>query len=99
MNDGKDRGVRCRGHRPARTVQMWQSTISNTVLFGAGDISRLAHYSFTRDRDHTVVAFTVDAQYRHGDAFLGLPLVAFDTVVRCFPPDDHMMFVALSYAR
>ena len=30
------------------------------VIFGAGDIARLAHFYFTRDTDHEVVAFTVD---------------------------------------
>ena len=31
------------------------------VIFGTGDIARLAHFYFTHDSPHDVVAFTVDA--------------------------------------
>lgn len=72
--------------------------MSKLVIFGAGDIARLAHYYFTRDSVHEVVAFTVDQQYRQGDSFLNLPLVAFEEVVENFPPAEYQMFVALSYA-
>jgi hypothetical protein len=42
------------------------------VIFGTGDIARLAHHYFTRDTDHEVVAFTVDRQYRRENRFLDL---------------------------
>ena len=73
--------------------------MAKLVLFGAGDIARLAHFYFSSDSDHTVVAFTVDAEYRQADEFLGLPLVSFDEVARRFPPSEHQMFVALSYTK
>src|SRR6185436_4114097 len=73
--------------------------MSKLVLFGAGDIARLAHYYFTRDSEHEVVAFTVDGEYRQSDQFLGLPLIDFAEVTRAYPPDRFDMFVALSYAR
>ena len=41
--------------------------MARVVIFGAGDIARLAHYYFTHDSDHEVVAFTVDEEYRTGD--------------------------------
>jgi acyl-[acyl carrier protein]--UDP-N-acetylglucosamine O-acyltransferase len=34
--------------------------MARLVIFGAGDIARLAHAYFTRDSEHEVVAFTVD---------------------------------------
>jgi sugar O-acyltransferase (sialic acid O-acetyltransferase NeuD family) len=73
--------------------------MSRLVLFGAGDIARLAHYYFTRDSDHEVVAFAVDGEYRQSDQFLGLPLVDFAKVPSVYPPDRFDMFVALSYTR
>jgi sugar O-acyltransferase (sialic acid O-acetyltransferase NeuD family) len=72
--------------------------MAKLVIFGAGDIARLAHYYFTRDSEHEVVAFTVDRQYLSGDSFLDLPLVAFDDMAALYPPDTHKIFVALSYA-
>jgi sugar O-acyltransferase (sialic acid O-acetyltransferase NeuD family) len=72
--------------------------MAKLVIFGAGDIARLAHYYFTRDSEHEVVAFTVDRQYLSSDSFLDLPLVAFDDMAALYPPDTHKIFVALSYA-
>jgi len=73
--------------------------MAKVVIFGAGDIARLAYYYFTRDSEHEVVAFTVDRQYLKGDVFLGLPLLDFERVAARYPPDTHKMFIALSYAK
>jgi sugar O-acyltransferase (sialic acid O-acetyltransferase NeuD family) len=73
--------------------------MSQLIIFGAGDIARLAHYYFTRDSEHEVVAFTVDQKYREADTFLDLPLVSFEDVTHSYPPGEYKMFVALSYAR
>jgi sugar O-acyltransferase (sialic acid O-acetyltransferase NeuD family) len=73
--------------------------VARLVLFGAGDIARLAHHYFTRDSPHEVVGFTVDGAYREADSFRGLPLVPFEEVVERFPPGEHRLFVALSYAK
>ncbi|HEX5053994.1 MAG TPA: acetyltransferase [Planctomycetota bacterium] len=73
--------------------------MTKLVLFGTGDIARLAHHYFATDSEHEVVAFTVDGAYVRGDTFRGLPLVAFEHVVERYPPADHAMFVALSYAQ
>lgn len=73
--------------------------MSKLVIFGAGDIARLAHFYFNRDSDHEVVAFTVDQKYREADTFLDLPLVSFEEVSSRYPADEYQMFVALSYAK
>jgi sugar O-acyltransferase (sialic acid O-acetyltransferase NeuD family) len=73
--------------------------MARLVIFGAGDIGRLAHYYFTRDSEHQVVAFTVDQKYLKGESFLGLPMVAFEDVAKRYPPQDYKMFVAMSYAK
>lgn len=73
--------------------------MAKLVIFGAGDIAKLAHYYFMRDSEHEVVAFTVDKAYRQTDAFLDLPLLDFETVTGHYPPDAYKMFIALSYAR
>ncbi len=68
------------------------------VIFGVGDVSRLAHVYFTRDSNYEVVGFTVDGKYRESDTIAGLPLVDFETVVAAFPPGTHDLFVAMGYA-
>ena len=37
------------------------------VIFGIGDVARLAHFYFDKDTDHRVVAFSVDAPYRKAE--------------------------------
>lgn len=73
--------------------------MAKLVIFGAGDIARLAHYYFTCDTTYDVVAFTVDSAYRDAETFLGLPLVDFDRITELYPPDEYQMFIGLSYAR
>ena len=73
--------------------------MAKLVIFGAGDIARLAHHYFTHDSPHEVAAFVVDRAFRQGDAFQGLPLVDAEDVTDRFPPSDYDMFVAMSYAK
>ena len=73
--------------------------MADIVIFGAGDIARLADRYFARDSDYRVVAFAVDAAYRTADSFLGRPLVDFETIETRYPPDAVHLFVAVSYAR
>jgi len=72
--------------------------MASVVIFGTGDIAKLAQFYFSRDSEHRVVGFTVDAAFRRDPTMAGLPLVDFETVERDFPPADCQMFVALSYA-
>ncbi len=73
--------------------------MSRVVIFGAGDIARLAHHYLSSDSDQQVVAFTVDREFRREEAFQGLPLVDFEGVAAAYPPSEYRMFVALSYAK
>lgn len=67
------------------------------IIFGTGDIAKLAHYYFTSDSEYEVIAFTVDSQYVTGDVFQGLPVFRFEDIVKFCLPASHKMFIALSY--
>jgi len=73
--------------------------MAKLVIFGAGVIARMAHYYFTRDTEHEVVAFTVDEKYRPSDTFLDLPLVPLEGIEKRYAPAEYKMFVGLGYAR
>ena len=73
--------------------------MTRLVIFGAGDIARLAHLYFRTDSSYEVAAFVVDPEFRTGDTFDGLPLVDTGALARQFPPDTHALFVAISYQR
>lgn len=72
--------------------------MAKLIIFGAGDIARLAHFYFRTDSEHEVAAFTVDRDYRRSDKFCGLPLVDFETIHETHPPSEYAAFAALSYA-
>ncbi len=73
--------------------------MKGVVIFGNGDIARLAHHYFTKDSAHEVAAFTVDRAFQKGNRFLDKPVVPFEEVAQAYPPSEYAMFVALSYAR
>jgi sugar O-acyltransferase (sialic acid O-acetyltransferase NeuD family) len=73
--------------------------MARLVIFGAGDIARLAHFYFTTDTDHEVAAFAVDRAYRQTDSLLDLPVCDAEDLAIAYPPSEFAMFVALSYAR
>jgi sugar O-acyltransferase (sialic acid O-acetyltransferase NeuD family) len=73
--------------------------MAKVVIFGTGDIAKLAQYYFVRDSEHEAVAFTVDRAYRTVSEFCGLPVVDFEEVAATYPPSAYQMFVALSYAK
>ena len=70
---------------------------NQVVIFGTGDVGRLAHFYFTHDSDYEVAAFSADGDFIEEKEFLGLPLLAFEEVTSLYPPDQYKMFVALSY--
>jgi sugar O-acyltransferase (sialic acid O-acetyltransferase NeuD family) len=69
------------------------------VIFGSGDIAQLAHFYFSNDSDYEAVCFTVDSAYITESTFCGLPVVAFENIAEQYGPEDHDLFVALSYSR
>jgi sugar O-acyltransferase (sialic acid O-acetyltransferase NeuD family) len=73
--------------------------MARLVIFGTGDIARLAHVYFDRDSEYEVVGFAVDAAYRQDSMFRGLPLIDFEEVSQRFPPEDHALFIAVSYSQ
>jgi sugar O-acyltransferase (sialic acid O-acetyltransferase NeuD family) len=70
----------------------------NLVIFGTGQMGKLAHHYFTRDSDYEVVGFTVDGRYLERTEFLGLKVTPWEEAPQVFPPDEITLFVALSYA-
>ena len=69
------------------------------ILFGAGDIGELAHYYFENDTSRKVIAFTVDGAFLRETTFKGLPVVPFEEVQTVYSPQEHDLFIALSYAK
>jgi len=72
--------------------------MNSVIVFGAGDIAELAGFYLENDSDYTVAAYTVDREFMKGDYFCGKPLMAFEDLELNYSPNEHALFVALSYA-
>jgi len=73
--------------------------MSKIIIFGIGVTAELAHYYFTVDTDHEVIAFTVDKDFMDKDSFQGLPLLDFENIEEYYSPDEYKMFIATGYAK
>ena len=69
------------------------------IVFGAAEMAELAHFYFSKDSEHDVVAFCVDGAFLRENRFCGLPLIAFEELSMTFAPEDHSLFVASGYTR
>jgi sugar O-acyltransferase (sialic acid O-acetyltransferase NeuD family) len=73
--------------------------MAKLIIFGAGDIARLAHFYFKTDSAHEVHGFVVDRQFKESETFDGLPVIAFEELADRYPPSAFDAFVAMSYAK
>jgi sugar O-acyltransferase (sialic acid O-acetyltransferase NeuD family) len=71
--------------------------VTPLVLFGAGELARLAHRAFSRDPRHEVVACTVTGEHLAGATLNGLPVVAWERLDSSHPPGEYSLFVAVGY--
>lgn len=78
---------------------MASPTKKKLVIFGAGEIGRLAKYYFDNDSAYEVVAFAADDEYVSEDTCEGMPLIPLSQVKSKFSPDKYVMHVALSYKK
>ena len=73
--------------------------MDKVVIFGIGEMAKVAHYMFNRDTCFEVVAFTVDSKYIASSEFCGLEVVAFENICRKYPPNQYKLFVAVGPSR
>lgn len=69
------------------------------VIVGASAFAQIAHEYFHHDSDYEVAGFSVEAEHLTQPEFCGLPLVAFETIERSFPPTEHDVYVAVVYGQ
>jgi sugar O-acyltransferase (sialic acid O-acetyltransferase NeuD family) len=72
--------------------------MSEVIIFGAGDYARIASVYLDADSDHEVTAFAVDGAYRKQDELLGKPVIAFEDMLRSYPPERVKLLVAIGFS-
>jgi sugar O-acyltransferase (sialic acid O-acetyltransferase NeuD family) len=71
--------------------------VSKLVLFGTGRGAEVAHRFLAADSEHEIIAFTVDETKMTSKLHRGLPVVPFEEVQHCYPPDHFGMLILLGY--
>lgn len=71
--------------------------MARVVIFGCGTGADTAFRYLSRDSEHEICGFTVDAEYRRQSVFHDRPVVDYETVVSSFPPETYHMFVPLGF--
>lgn len=69
--------------------------MKKVVIFGSGNVARLAHFCFTHDSEYEVVAFTIHSAFIKESTYMELPVVGFETISENYPSDTYAMFIAL----
>ena len=69
------------------------------VIFGLGDLARMARVYLTKDSPYDVAAFTANEEYITEPDLLGKPVVPFENLLQSHPPDQYKMLVAVGYSR
>jgi sugar O-acyltransferase (sialic acid O-acetyltransferase NeuD family) len=67
------------------------------LIFGTGKIADVIYYYAKEECGFNVVAFVIDEKYKTVDAFHDLPVLAFETIEKTYPPSKYDMFVAVGY--
>jgi sugar O-acyltransferase (sialic acid O-acetyltransferase NeuD family) len=67
------------------------------ILCGLGKQAELTHLLFTHDSDYMVAAFCVEMAYFEQAPLhmLGLPVVAFETMLADYPPTEYCIHIAI----
>lgn len=71
--------------------------MAKVIIFGVGQIAETALYYLNHDSEHEVIAFTVDSNFLKLDKFQNLPVVSFEEIEKKYPPNEHKMFIPISY--
>lgn len=69
------------------------------VIVGTSEFAHIAYEYFSDDSDYEVVAFAVESEYLTQESLYGLPVVAFETMEKHYPPAEYKTFVALTYGK
>lgn len=69
--------------------------MKKVIIFGNGQMAEIAHVYLAQERSLEIAAFTVNQDCLKGDSFRGLPVIAFEEIVKRYPPADYWMFIPI----
>lgn len=67
------------------------------IIFGVGDLANQLYRYLSFDDRYSVAAFTVENNYLKEKEYLGLPVVAFESLETLYSKEDYKMIVCIGY--
>lgn len=67
------------------------------IIVGNGATADIAFEYFTHDSDFEVVGFSVENSFRNSESYKNLPIVDFEDIHSLFKPENHFIYVAISF--
>jgi len=67
------------------------------IIVGDSAFAQIAYEYFTYDSEYSVVAFSVERDYISKSSLYGLPILPLDEIRSRYPPNEFMVFVAITY--
>jgi sugar O-acyltransferase (sialic acid O-acetyltransferase NeuD family) len=69
------------------------------IIVGDSAFAEIAHEYFDTDSDYEVVGFSVERAFLKRSEMRGLPVIAFEELVKYFAPATHYIYVATVYTQ
>lgn len=78
--------------------------MKKAVIFGLTQFSEILTFYLSSAAEYKIEAYTVNAGYVPGggggaSVYNSRPVVAFETIERCYPPEEYGMFVCVGYSQ
>lgn len=70
--------------------------MADIIIIGTGETADIAYQYFMKDSEHNVVAFSVESDYLNTESYMGMPIVALESLESVYSPESFKVFVALS---
>ena len=73
--------------------------MNKLVIVGDSAFAEVAHNYFEAESPYEVVGFAVEEEFRTASRKFDKPLVSFESLESSFDPNDHFVFVAITYLK
>jgi sugar O-acyltransferase (sialic acid O-acetyltransferase NeuD family) len=73
--------------------------MTDVVIYGNGQMARLAHFYLSHDSPYDVVAFTVAEDRMDAVTMEGLPVLSLEEIAKRHPPEAARVFVAMGFGK
>ena len=77
---------------------MRRNKVKDLVILGGSSFAELLHSYLKEEGKRNVVAFTVEKKYLNDTPAGGLPVVAFETVEKLYPPNKYEIIMGIGYS-